>query len=51
MVDGLTGLDAVHTAENFDGRIGITGVVLTLMDGDGRGGAALSRRAVTGKPI
>ena len=51
VVDGLTGQDAVHTAENFDGRIGITGVILTRMDGDGRGGAALSMRAVTGKPI
>lgn len=51
VVDGLTGQDAVHTAENFDGRIGITGVVLTRMDGDGRGGAALSMRAVTGQPI
>jgi signal recognition particle subunit SRP54 len=51
VVDGLTGQDAVHTAENFDTRIGITGVVLTRMDGDGRGGAALSMRAVTGKPI
>ncbi|WP_339692911.1 signal recognition particle protein [Celeribacter baekdonensis] len=51
VVDGLTGQDAVHTAENFDGRIGISGVVLTRMDGDGRGGAALSMRAVTGKPI
>ena len=51
VVDGLTGQDAVSTAENFDTRIGITGVVLTRMDGDGRGGAALSMRAVTGKPI
>jgi signal recognition particle subunit SRP54 len=51
VVDGLTGQDAVHTAENFDERIGITGVVLTRMDGDGRGGAALSMRAITGKPI
>ncbi|MBP0482373.1 signal recognition particle protein [Sagittula salina] len=51
VVDGLTGQDAVHTAENFDNRVGITGVVLTRMDGDGRGGAALSMRAVTGKPI
>ena len=51
VVDGLTGQDAVHTAENFDNRIGVTGVVLTRMDGDGRGGAALSMRAVTGKPI
>ena len=51
VVDGLTGQDAVATAENFDGRIGISGVVLTRMDGDGRGGAALSMRAVTGRPI
>jgi signal recognition particle subunit SRP54 len=51
VVDGLTGQDAVHTAENFDDRIGISGVVLPRMDGDGRGGAALSMRAVTGKPI
>ena len=51
VVDGLTGQDAVNTAKNFDDRIGITGVVLTRMDGDGRGGAALSMRAVTGKPI
>ncbi|AJE45462.1 signal recognition particle protein [Celeribacter indicus] len=51
VVDGLTGQDAVNTAENFDDRIGISGVVLTRMDGDGRGGAALSMRAVTGKPI
>jgi len=51
VVDGLTGQDAVATAENFDGRVGISGVILTRMDGDGRGGAALSMRAVTGKPI
>ena len=51
VVDGLTGQDAVITAQNFDDRIGISGVVLTRMDGDGRGGAALSMRAVTGKPI
>ncbi|WP_299613151.1 signal recognition particle protein [uncultured Tateyamaria sp.] len=51
VVDGLTGQDAVNTAQKFDDRIGITGVVLTRMDGDGRGGAALSMRAVTGKPI
>jgi len=44
VVDGLTGQDAVHTAENFDERIGVSGVVLTRMDGDGRGGAALSMR-------
>ena len=51
VVDGLTGQDAVHTAQNFDDRIGISGVILTRMDGDGRGGAALSMRAVTGRPI
>lgn len=51
VVDSLTGQDAVNVAENFDSRVGITGVVLTRMDGDGRGGAALSMRAVTGKPI
>ncbi len=51
VVDGLTGQVAVEVAEEFDAKIGITGVVLTRMDGDGRGGAALSMRAVTGKPI
>lgn len=51
VVDGLTGQDAVNVAAEFDGRIGVSGVVLTRMDGDGRGGAALSMRAVTGKPI
>ena len=51
VVDGLTGQDAVNVAEQFDAQIGISGVVLTRMDGDGRGGAALSMRAVTGKPI
>ncbi len=51
VVDGLTGQDAVNVATEFDGRVGITGVVLTRMDGDGRGGAALSMRAITGKPI
>ncbi len=51
VVDGLTGQDAVNVATEFDGKVGITGVVLTRMDGDGRGGAALSMRAVTGKPI
>ena len=50
-VDGLTGQDAVNVATEFDGKVGISGVVLTRMDGDGRGGAALSMRAVTGKPI
>ncbi|MCF6273361.1 MAG: signal recognition particle protein Srp54, partial [Rhodobacteraceae bacterium] len=51
VVDGLTGQDAVNVAEQFNSQIGISGVVLTRMDGDGRGGAALSMRAVTGKPI
>ena len=51
VVDGLTGQVAVEVAEEFDAKIGISGVVLTRMDGDGRGGAALSMRAVTGKPI
>ena len=51
VVDGLTGQDAVNVAREFDDKIGVSGVVLTRMDGDGRGGAALSMRAVTGKPI
>lgn len=51
VADSLTGQDAVNTAKAFDGRVGLTGIVLTRADGDGRGGAALSMRAVTGKPI
>lgn len=51
VADALTGQDAVNLARNFDERVGITGLVLTRMDGDGRGGAALSMRAVTGKPV
>ena len=51
VVDGLTGQDAVNVAEAFDKQVNISGVVLTRMDGDGRGGAALSMRAITGKPI
>jgi signal recognition particle subunit SRP54 len=51
VVDGLTGQVAVEVAQEFDAKVGISGVVLTRMDGDGRGGAALSMRAVTGKPI
>ncbi len=51
VVDGLTGQVAVEVAEEFEAKVGISGVVLTRMDGDGRGGAALSMRAVTGKPI
>ncbi|MEO0412475.1 MAG: signal recognition particle protein [Pseudomonadota bacterium] len=51
VADALTGQDAVTVAESFDKQMSITGAVLTRMDGDGRGGAALSLRAVTGKPI
>jgi signal recognition particle subunit SRP54 len=51
VADALTGQDAVNTARAFDARLGVTGIVLTRMDGDARGGAALSMRAVTGKPI
>ncbi|MFV0255947.1 signal recognition particle protein [Candidatus Liberibacter solanacearum] len=51
VADALTGQDAVHIARNFDEKIGLTGIILTRMDGDGRGGAALSMRFVTGKPI
>ncbi len=51
VVDGLTGQDAVNVATEFEAKVGISGVVLTRMDGDGRGGAALSMRAITGKPI
>ena len=51
VADALTGQDAVNLAKNFDERVGLTGIVLTRMDGDGRGGAALSMRHVTGKPI
>ena len=51
VADALTGQDAVNLARSFDERVGLTGIVLTRIDGDGRGGAALSMRAVTGKPI
>ncbi|WP_425230119.1 signal recognition particle protein [Sphingomonas sp.] len=51
VVDALTGQDAVNVAQNFSEQVPLTGVVLTRMDGDARGGAALSMRAVTGKPI
>ncbi|MEY4501701.1 MAG: hypothetical protein RIS52_1591 [Pseudomonadota bacterium] len=51
VVDSLTGQDAVNVAKNFGEQVNLTGVVLTRMDGDARGGAALSMRAVTGKPI
>ncbi len=51
VADALTGQDAVNTARAFDAKLAVTGIVLTRVDGDGRGGAALSMRAVTGKPI
>jgi signal recognition particle subunit SRP54 len=51
VADALTGQDAVNLAKNFDAKVALTGIVLTRVDGDGRGGAALSMRAVTGKPI
>lgn len=51
VADALTGQDAVNLARSFDQRLDVTGIVLTRVDGDGRGGAALSMRAATGKPI
>ena len=51
VVDAMTGQDAVNVAETFNAKLDITGVILTKLDGDTRGGAALSVRAVTGKPI
>ena len=51
VADALTGQDAVNLAKSFDECVPLTGIVLTRVDGDGRGGAALSMRAVTGKPI
>ncbi len=51
VVDSLTGQDAVNVASSFAGQVELTGVVLTRMDGDARGGAALSMRAITGRPI
>ena len=51
VVDSLTGQDAVNVAQSFSDEVPLTGVILTRMDGDARGGAALSMRAVTGKPI
>jgi signal recognition particle subunit SRP54 len=51
VADAMTGQDAVNVAESFDQQLDITGVILTKLDGDARGGAALSIRAVTGKPI
>ena len=51
VADSMTGQDAVNTAKGFDSSVGVTGVVLTKFDGDARGGAALSMRMTTGKPI
>jgi signal recognition particle subunit SRP54 len=51
VVDAMTGQDAVNTARAFNDAVGVTGIVMTRMDGDARGGAALSMRAVTGAPI
>jgi len=51
VVDALTGQDAVNAAEGFDSRLGIDGIIMTKLDGDSRGGAALSVKKVTGKPI
>ena len=51
VLDSMTGQDAVTTAGTFDENLGIDGTILTKMDGDARGGAALSIKAVTGKPI
>jgi len=51
VVDAMTGQDAVNVAENFDNALGVDGIALTKLDGDARGGAALSIREVTGKPI
>ena len=51
VVDAMTGQDAVNVADSFNQQLGITGVVITKLDGDTRGGAALSIRSVTGAPI
>jgi len=51
VVDAMTGQDAVNVAKEFDDKVGVTGIILSKMDGDTRGGAALSVKAVTGKPI
>ena len=51
VIDSMTGQDAVNVAKSFDDALGVSGVILTKLDGDTRGGAALSVRAVTGKPI
>lgn len=51
VIDAMTGQDAVNVAKEFDEKIGVDGVIVTKLDGDTRGGAALSVKAVTGKPI
>ncbi|MBM3626601.1 MAG: signal recognition particle protein [Alphaproteobacteria bacterium] len=51
VVDAMTGQDAVNVATNFNEKIGVTGIVMTRVDGDARGGAALSMRAITGRPV
>src|SRR5438128_10532038 len=51
VADAMTGQDAVKSADEFHKRLGISGVILTKMDGDARGGAALSIRAITGQPL
>ena len=51
VVDSMTGQDAVNVADSFNERLDISGIILTKLDGDTRGGAALSTKAVTGKPI
>ncbi len=51
VADAMTGQDAVNVAKSFNDRVGVTGIMLTRIDGDARGGAALSMRAITGKPI
>lgn len=51
VADAMTGQDAVNTAKNFDARVALTGIMLTRVDGDARGGAAMSMKAITGKPI
>ena len=51
VVDAMTGQDAVNVATEFDNKVGITGIMMTRIDGDARGGAAMSMKAVTGKPV
>ncbi|MCB6536169.1 signal recognition particle protein, partial [Parabacteroides distasonis] len=51
VIDAMTGQDAVNVAKEFDEKTGVDGVIVTKLDGDTRGGAALSVKAVTGKPI